>query len=379
MKKHTFISLGLILGFSAANTVFAENTIVNIEQGRKDYLDGITEVQRKLTEIKSKSLYIVEYNKWFLNKDNFSLPNKPIVIFPIPEETPGSNIKPTKLPATGPQKSVKQIISKNKGAGNLKLNNAPKLPLKPGKGNRYIAKTVRVKTQVRINKKGKLEITNSGQRLSNGSGVRLVWHEASTNEIRRTFFIGKNITELSEKQNSNLKERLGAIINSPNIKKFLITIRTAEFGGGLVIVGQGKGKPEWIKKLIAKLNYGSHPAEQLPGKAFIVNKRYGKISTASGEFQITYSNWKIYKKYFGFKDFSIRNQRIAAMDLARGSHGGFGFLCLLKGGDGFKYGTQPWESSINSTLGKGQIRTIDFNKLSKTPKVIKQIANDKDV
>jgi hypothetical protein len=391
-KTNSLITMLLVTGISAS-TVFADTTIVNVNKKIEDSFVNLKEIRRDIIQAKSATADAMVFNKEYVKSNTkIKRPNRP-PSNPTngKDKTPVSN-KPERPVADKLKEKLNKFNPKNtpekdKFGNNIDVETSPNKNTTKGtkiNSNKFVSS----ESGIRINKKGVLEVANRGQRLSKNSRINVVWHKAGNAEINRLFFIGKNITELTPKQNALLKERLGAIINSPNVKKFLITIRVAENGGGIVIVGKGYGKPDWIKKRIANLNYGSHPAEQLPKDAFPINKRYGLRSYASGELQITYTNWKDYKKHFGFTNFAVRNQRLAGLDLARGSHGGRGFLGLMSGKmqTAFKYGTQPWESSKNSTLAiKGtkkvikKIKTIDFNDLSKSTKVANQVANDKDV
>jgi hypothetical protein len=381
MKKTSpLLTILLLTGFSA-NTVLAESSTVNVARQVEDSIANLKQTQRNITEVRSATIDAIIYGKKDVPSVNSNIkqPIKPantkvILKTTIPDVDKRKKTAVEKLKERSKDKKPGPIPEIGEVENSTPVtSNSPKTVA----ANINTDKIVSVKTQVRINKKGILEVAKTGQRLSTNSGVRLVWKQASNAEMNRLFFIGRSITQLTPKQNALLKERLGAIVNSPNIKKFLITIRDAEFGEGLRIVGNGHGKPLWIQNKIKKLTYASHPREQLPIQAFYFHKKVKKYSTASGELQITYTNWRLYKKHFGFNDFSILNQRIAGLDLARGSHSGKGFKSVLKGGTGFRYGTQPWASSVDSTLPAGS--KIDYNVHSQTAKVIRQIEKDKDV
>ncbi len=357
------------------NSVSAENTMLNIGERTKEYADVLNEAEKSMIVYDSTISSILSEPK----KQNSSKENLKDLVdgIKLPNNNPQKPKEP-KATVDKPKESASVNTDKLKNEGKSKSTFFPVA----------VGKTISVKIQVRLNKNGKLEIATSAKKVS-ANELRFTWRVAKDSEIRKVFFIGKNIKQLTPQQNWDLKERLGAIVNSPSIKKFILTIRSAEHGGGLVIVGKGQGKRDTIKKRIKKLNYDYHPAEQLPSEAFPKNPRYGQITTASGELQILFSTWKPYKQHFGFNkkgkgsnNFSIRNQRIVGLDLARTSRGGKGFVDGLMKGNmsiAFKYGTQPWESSKDSKLGKGKIKTIDYNALSTTAKIAAQVANDKNV
>jgi muramidase (phage lysozyme) len=375
-KVNSILTTALLIS-SFSNSVFAENSVVNVSKEIEDSLIGLKQTKNTIIQDKNATADAMVFGKDYVKlntKTNF---------VPKPEK-PRPIQKPEKPISDKPQKTVAEKQKELGKDGKLRRTNLPNQT-----ADKFNSKIVRIEPEFRFSKKGVLQVATSAKQNLQNSKSQLNWRVASSAEIKKYFFVGKNITQLSAKENAQLKERLGSIINAPNIKKFLITIRIAEHGGGLVIVGKGSRKPQWIKDKIAKLNYDSHPAEQLPRSAFPINKRYGLVSTASGEFQIVYSTFKPYKERFGFnkkgkgsKNFAVRNQRIVALDLARTSNNGIGFYGLMQGKldkNTFCNSTQPWESSSCSTLGKGKIKTIDYYKLSQTEKVAKQVATDKDV
>jgi muramidase (phage lysozyme) len=136
----------------------------------------------------------------------------------------------------------------------------------------------------------------------------------------------------------------------------------------LRIVGGTRHKSRDCRNQIARLNTSGHPRDQkLPCRCFLTTRRYG-LSTASGKFQITYTNWKILRSLLDLEDFSARNQKIAALELVRssnvkGSRVGDGFVALVRGdvGSAISLGTDPWASFPNSRwYGGGSARLPQY-------------------
>jgi hypothetical protein len=84
-----------------------------------------------------------------------------------------------------------------------------------------------------------------------------------------------------------------------------------------VVIGL-PGKSAHIQGRIYNLNVsGLVKKKGLPKRYFPTTRKYG-LSTAAGSYQIVYNqNWKELSRSLGFKDFSERNQAVAALELVR--------------------------------------------------------------
>lgn len=196
-----------------------------------------------------------------------------------------------------------------------------------------------------------------GKKGNNGLGKTTV--AKSEQQIRDEYIINKPLSKMTRAERQYLKQKLGDLLDDKIVQAFLDALEDAEGASPNTLVGKGIGKSKDCKDSIAKLDLSGHAVEQkLPSGCFYYNRDVGKISTAYGRFQLTYTNWKILKKYFNFKSFSIKNQGIAALELIRTSKGGKGFIALVKGKieQALRRGTQPWASSPYSNL-KGRKET----------------------
>jgi muramidase (phage lysozyme) len=156
--------------------------------------------------------------------------------------------------------------------------------------------------------------------------------------------------KLGESDGEEIKQNLLPLLARRNVRIFLEVIRIAEAGEPNIMVG-GKCHSITLEK---------HPAEILPSKCRFRFRYNGRtlVSTASGNYQITYSNWKRLQPFLNLSSFSETNQALAALELIR-RDGSLrrGFLALLQNDvkAAIRFATQPWASSPYSTLPGGKV------------------------
>ncbi|MDX6403224.1 MAG: hypothetical protein QOH70_679 [Blastocatellia bacterium] len=184
------------------------------------------------------------------------------------------------------------------------------------------------------------------------------------------YSLDKNVDDLDGEA---IRMKLLKLLSRPGTKLFLEVIQKAEGGEPNIMVGGCKTKS-------LKL----HPALTLSKRCRYPIRISGRLrfSTASGNYQITFSNWKHLAPFLGLPDFSQTSQALAALELIRrggGAANAFtptglaikrrvqqGFLALLKGNvsRALCLATYDWASSSCSPLpaaGK-----IDYAKLVRT-------------
>jgi muramidase (phage lysozyme) len=185
----------------------------------------------------------------------------------------------------------------------------------------------------------------------------------STASIRAQYYIGRKLRDLTPAERRELKSKYKSLLTRKDVNRFLDRIEKKEDGALLRIVGGTRHKSRDCQKRIAKLNTSGHPREQhLPCRCFFSTRKYG-LSTASGKYQITYTNWRILSRRLALEDFSAPNQKIAALELVRsssvkGSRVGTGFIALVQGDEAsaLRLGTDPWASFPGSRWYSGSAR-----------------------
>lgn len=159
-----------------------------------------------------------------------------------------------------------------------------------------------------------------------------------------------------------LRQHLQAILSRGDVKRFLAVIKKAEGGKPRIMVGGCQAR-----------TLRQHPALTLPKRCRFSIRVNGRrtFSTASGNYQITYSNWKRIAPFLGLQSFSENDQALAALELIRRGGGAAeartsrgialkrriqtGFLYLLKGrlSKALCFATFDWASSSCSSLPAG--------------------------
>jgi muramidase (phage lysozyme) len=171
-----------------------------------------------------------------------------------------------------------------------------------------------------------------------------------------------------------MRRKLERLLSLPAVKMFLAVIRDAEAGEPALMAGGCRAA-----------NLKKHPAETLPKKChypIIINGRRWR-SSASGNYQLTLTNWIQIAAFLGLKDFSEKNQALATLELIRRGGGAAdaytrkgllikqqiqtGFLALAAGNlvKAFRQATYDWASSIDSPLPIPSGEKIDYVKHAK--------------
>jgi muramidase (phage lysozyme) len=174
----------------------------------------------------------------------------------------------------------------------------------------------------------------------------------SATTIRRDYYLDRKLTHLSTAERKDLRRKLEALSKKKTPRSFLVAVERCEGGGLLVVVGGTHRKSADCRRRIRRLNTSGHPKEQgLPNRCFLYT-RHG-LSTACGKYQIVYyRNWRHLRRLLNLKDFSAKNQDIAALELVRSSNVrggqlGEGLVALVQGDldRAIRKGTDPWACS----------------------------------
>lgn len=114
--------------------------------------------------------------------------------------------------------------------------------------------------------------------------------------------------DVDESDGTQIRRKLLKLLAKPNVRLFLQVVQKAEAGEPDLMVGGCRAK---------SLKY--HPAVTLPRRCWFRIRLDGKwrFSTASGNYQITFSNWNRIAPFLGLRDFSETNQALAALELIR--------------------------------------------------------------
>jgi muramidase (phage lysozyme) len=155
--------------------------------------------------------------------------------------------------------------------------------------------------------------------------------------------------KLTETDGEEIKRKLAALLARRDVQRFLAVIQKAEAGEPNLMVGGCRAKT------LAK-----HPAYTLPKSCWYPVRIGGKLrySSASGNYQITITNWKAIAKFLGLPDFSVASQQLAALELIRRGGGsrsprvqtGFELLVKGKAKKALCPATKDWASSWCSPL-----------------------------
>ena len=163
----------------------------------------------------------------------------------------------------------------------------------------------------------------------------------------------------SDANGLQIREHLQQIVTRPNVKLFLGVIKKAEAGKPNLMVGGCRA-----------YSLRQHPATTLPKRCRYPIRINGRrtFSTASGNYQLTLSNWRRIAPFLGLRSFSENNQALAALELIRRGGGAAGartskglslrkriqtgFVDLLKGNvkKALCLATYDWASSQCSPL-----------------------------
>jgi muramidase (phage lysozyme) len=167
---------------------------------------------------------------------------------------------------------------------------------------------------------------------------------------------------VKESNGPQVRRNLQALLPRQDVKKFLLAIKKAEGGKPNIMVGGCRAR-----------TLRQHPAQTLPKRCRYWLRFNGRrtFSTASGNYQLTFSNWKRIAPFLGLRSFSENNQALAALELVRRGGGAAesqtprglslkrriqtGFVHLLKGNlkTALCLATYDWASSSCSPLPAG--------------------------
>lgn len=185
----------------------------------------------------------------------------------------------------------------------------------------------------------------------------------SSAAIGNRFLLNKPVAEFTEADKRKIRRELEILRRRKTTQQFLSIIRLAEAGEPNIMVGDKPGcRVASLKK---------HPGEVLPKRCFYYfYDKKGKLqfSTASGNYQITRQNFRIFAPFLNLRDFEVSSQQLAALELVR--RGGRkpkqvkkGFEALVRGNvrEAVRLGTPDWASIPGSDL-PGKKRT-DFEQI----------------
>ena len=186
-----------------------------------------------------------------------------------------------------------------------------------------------------------------------GAKVALAGPADRVERLRAAYALDESV---EESDGGLIRRKLLKLLARRDVKLFLKVIQTAEGGEPDLMVGGCRAR-----------NLKQHPALVLPRRCQFPVKGFG-MSTASGNYQITLSNWRELASFLGLRDFSETNQALAALELIRRGGGAAlaytprglalkqriqgGFLKLLRGDveAALCMSTNDWASSSCSTL-----------------------------
>jgi muramidase (phage lysozyme) len=189
-----------------------------------------------------------------------------------------------------------------------------------------------------------------------GARVAHAGPRGSVEKLRAVYGLDES---LKESDGRLIRRKLLRLLARADVRLFLKVIQTAEGGEPDLMVGGCRAR-----------NLRQHPALVLPRSCWFAVKGWG-FSSASGNYQITISNWKVLASFLELRDFSETSQALAALELIRrggGAAGAYtpkglalkqriqgGFLKLLRGdlGGALCMSTHDWASSSCSTLPAG--------------------------
>ena len=164
---------------------------------------------------------------------------------------------------------------------------------------------------------------------------------------------------VNESNGPQVRRNLQALLPRQDVKQFLGAIKKAEGGKPNIMVGGCLAR-----------TLREHPALTLPKRCRYWLRFNGRrtFSTASGNYQLTLSNWKRIAPFLRLRSFSENNQALAALELVRRGGGAAesqtlrglslkrriqaGFVDLLKGNlkRALCLATYDWASSSCSPL-----------------------------
>ena len=178
----------------------------------------------------------------------------------------------------------------------------------------------------------------------------------SVEKLRAAYALDESVEESDGRL---IRRKLLRLLARADVRLFLKVIQTAEGGEPALMVGGCRAR-----------DLKQHPALVLPRSCWFAVKGWG-FSSASGNYQLTISNWKVLASFLDLRDFSETSQALAALELIRrggGAAGAYtpkglalkqriqgGFLKLVRGdvSGALCMSTNDWASSSCSTLPAG--------------------------
>jgi len=325
MNKKSLITLGLIFGFSIT-PVLAEGSTENNNE-YNNTIDRLTLAQRNSIGTRSDIANMILNTRNFLSKTDNNVKENPVRRNSSNSNKRESfNPKNPKIESIEPKRTITRKLNEKRRSGNHNPNDA-------FDNGKTVSKTAK-RNEIRESR-----LSKQGARLYALLGNARNLDQLSKGEIRQIMKLHRQM------------------LTKTDTRILLATIQKGEDGGPLVIVGKGQRKSKKFREIMCKLNFRTHPANQFPKgmRCFVHNKKLNRCSTASGNYQITKTNWDYYKKYLDLKDFSVESQQIIALELIRtgrarivkGNYKGRGYVELMKGNlkNAIRYGTNDWASS----------------------------------
>lgn len=145
-----------------------------------------------------------------------------------------------------------------------------------------------------------------------GAHIGFAKSSVKVKKLNSRYLLNKEVKGVDGKQ---IRRNLLGLLPKRDVKLFLDVIQKAEGGKPNLMVGGCRAK-----------SLKQHPGLTLPRKCQFriwLNGRW-RYSTASGNYQITLSNWKQLAPFLGLQDFSEESQALAALELIRRGGGAAG-------------------------------------------------------
>lgn len=186
-------------------------------------------------------------------------------------------------------------------------------------GNLKISgKTEKTKSKAKKTKKVELrinEVETTSSKISKGKASKnseASYRSMSEKAIRNQLMMDKPYWQFNESDKKRIRRELEVLRDRKTTQQFLTIIQIAEAGGPNIMVGDKPGcRVNNLKK---------HPAEVLSSRCYYYyydKKGNLKVSTASGNYQLTLSNYKKLAPFLDITDFSVDSQQLLALELIR--------------------------------------------------------------
>lgn len=205
---------------------------------------------------------------------------------------------------------------------------------------------------------GRVALAESGDRAAKPTLAREA-EKKSGRKIKKLRAMYSLDEEVDESDGRLIRGKLLKLLSRRDVKLFLAVIRKAEAGQPDLMVGGCRAG-----------SLKQHPALVLSKRCWYRVAGWG-YSSASGNFQITYTNWRQLAPFLGLRGFSETDQALAALELIRRGGGAAGattprglaikkriqsgFIELVRGNvdSALCLATYDWASSSCSSLPAG--------------------------